>query len=390
MDFSRVKKCKSLGNRFVDWKNNVLLDVSFEGDEERYGAPYYFLHRADLVNLLFQTAKERRNINLVMGCKVIEYDFDTPSVKLASGEWVKGDLIVGCDGIKSAVRNQINGEGCEPIDTGDVAYRILVDARPLLEDPATRHLVTDPWAMHWIGPECHAVGYPLRGGELYNVIIDTTHATDLGEPIGQEEWKAGADNAALVERFRDWCEPVRKLCSLTGQYLKWKLADFDQLQRWTHPGGKAVLLGDACHPMMPYMAQGAAQATEDAATLAAAISQHNDLLAALETYQRQRAPRATYIARNTRILQQWWHLYDGPARDERDEMMRHDNEQNPMLWGCSERKDWLFGHDARILLPEGVTPHVPSLPPWPSKEANVYKIRGTNADDGNDKHMNRL
>ena len=238
-----------MGLRFFDWKNNNLLDIPFEGDEAKYGAPYYFLHRADLVNLLFNTAKERPNINLRMGCKVVSYDFETPSVTLAHGEQVKGDLIVCCDGIKSAVRAQINGSDCQPKDTGDVAYRILVDAKPLLDDPTTRHLVTDPWATHWIGPECHAVGYPLRGGELYNVIIDTTHATDLGEPIGENEWKSGADNAALVERFKDWCEPVRKLCSLTGQYLKWKLADFDQLDKWAHPSGKAVLLGDACHPV---------------------------------------------------------------------------------------------------------------------------------------------
>jgi salicylate hydroxylase len=120
VDFSRIKKCKSLGNRFVDWKNNTLLDVSFMGDEEKYRAPYYFLHRADLVNLLYTTAKERDNITIRMGSKVAEYDFHMPSVKLASGEWVEGDLIVCCDGIKSAVRDEINGEKCEPIDTGDV------------------------------------------------------------------------------------------------------------------------------------------------------------------------------------------------------------------------------------------------------------------------------
>jgi salicylate hydroxylase len=121
------------------------------------------------------------------------------------------------------------------------------------------------------------------------------------------------------------------------------------------------------------MAQGAAQATEDAATLAAAVSECASLSEALEIYQRQRLPRATYIARNTRILQQWWHLHDGPARELRDEMMRHDNEENPMLWGCSERKDWLFGQDARKLLTKGEKVVVPSLPPMPPEEARVYR-----------------
>lgn len=245
VDFSRIpKKCKSPGNRFLDWQGKVLLDVPFDGDELKYGAPYYFIHRADLIQLLVQTVKVKNNIELRMGSKVVDYDFDAPCVTLENGESVNTDLIVCCDGIKSSVRDEINGEPCDPIDTGDSAYRILVDAQPLLDNPSTRELVTDGWARHWMGPECHAVGYPLRSGELYNIIIDITHATDLGGPLGLDEWRSGADNSALVERFKDWCEPVRKLCGLTGQYLKWKLADFDQLKRWVHPSKKAVLLGD--------------------------------------------------------------------------------------------------------------------------------------------------
>lgn len=125
--------------------------------------------------------------------------------------------------------------------------------------------------------------------------------------------------------------------------------------------------------MMPYMAQGAAQATEDAAALAAAVSEFSSLAEALDTYQEQRLPRATYVARNTRVLQQWWHLYDSPARDERDALMRHNNVQNPMFWGFSERKDWLFGHDARKLLPKGTPVALPALPPMPPTDANVYR-----------------
>lgn len=251
VDFSKIKKVVSNGNRFVDWQNNQLLDVPFKGLEERYGAPYYMLHRADLLNLLVETVRSRNHVKLKTSCKVIDYDFEKPAVKLEDGTWLGADLVVVADGIKSAVRDIVNGEPCEPRDTGDVAYRILVDAKKVLEDPKTSHLVTDPWATHWIGPEAHAVGYPLRGGELYNIIIDTTHATDCGEPVGQDEWRSQANNDELIQRFQDWCYPVRKLCSLTGQYLKWKLADFDQLQSWVHPSNKVVLLGDACHPMMP-------------------------------------------------------------------------------------------------------------------------------------------
>ena len=99
-----------------------------------------------------------------------------------------------------------------------------------------------------MGPEGHAVGYPLRESELYNISMDLTHSSDIGDPLPNDEqvWKSARSNNELVERFRDWCPQVQKLCAMTGQYLKWKLADFDQLPRWTHPAGKVVLLGDAC------------------------------------------------------------------------------------------------------------------------------------------------
>lgn len=369
VDFSQVKKEVSLGNKFVDWRGNTLLECPFDNVQEKYGSPYYFLHRADLIKVLTTAVDSNKNINLRMNSKVDEYDFDVPEVKLASGERIKSDLIIVADGIKSAVRDIINGVPIEPQDTGDVAYRILVPVEPLLADPATAHLVKEPWATHWIGPEAHAVGYPLRGGELYNIIIDITHSTDVGKPVGENEWRSQTDNQELIKRFADWCEPVRKLCSLTGVYLKWKLADFEQLQRWVHPNGKVALLGDACHPMMPYMAQGAAQATEDAATLQAALRAHENLHDALLAYEKQRIPRAAYVAKNTRILQEWLHLYDGPERNHRDELMKHDDKRNPIFWAYGERKDWLFGHDAQVLAPEASRPELAGLP---VEDARIY------------------
>ena len=318
-----------------------------------------------------------------MNSRVASYDFDAPSVTLEAGEVLRGDLVVCADGIKSSVRDRINRSSLPPQDTGDVAYRILVPSGPLLSDPEMAPLVHEPWAIHWMGPEGHAVGYPLRGGELYNIIIDVTHASDLGEPLNDADgqvWKSARSNDELVKRFADWCPQVRKLCGMTGEYLKWKLADFDMLDHWVAESGKVCLLGDACHPMMPYMAQGAAQSTEDAAALAASLRAHATVPSALATYERVRKPRAAYIARNTRVLQEWLHLYDGPARDARDEAMKVDGETNPIFWGCTERKDWLFGVDVMELEEEAC----PSLPPMPPDEARVYEEkdpfrRGTRA-----------
>ncbi|KAJ9639233.1 hypothetical protein H2204_003844 [Knufia peltigerae] len=389
VDFDSIKKEISMGNLFADYRDKTLVEIPFHDVQRRYGAPYYFVHRADFIDALVKALdKYPDKIKLRMNTKVVEYDFDEPALKTADDVWYHGDLIICADGIKSAVRNEINGTRIDPVDTGDVAYRILVPAKPLLEDPLTSHLVDNPWAVHWMGPEGHAVGYPLRGGELYNIIIDITHSTDLGVPVGEDEWKSQADNTELVKRFEDWCYPVRKLCGLTGQYLKWKLADFDQLDRWVHPSGKVALLGDSSHPMMPYLAQGAAQATEDAATLQAALSHHQDVPGALRAYEKQRKPRAAYIAKNTRVIQEWLHLYDGPERDRRDELMKHDNPQNPIFWADTNRKDWLFGHDARKLLDDDggddAASKIPDLPPYPAREASVY----LNNDNGNKSHAN--
>jgi salicylate hydroxylase len=124
---------------------------------------------------------------------------------------------------------------------------------------------------------------------------------------------------------------------------------------------------------MPYMAQGAAQATEDAATLSAALREHADLKTALEAYQEQRLPRATHVAKNTRILQAWWHLYDGAEKDRRDELMRHDNLDNPIFWASSDRLDWLFGHDASKMATNGEL-KPPELASMPAAEELVYNI----------------
>ena len=124
--------------------------------------------------------------------------------------------------------------------------------------------------------------------------------------------------------------------------------------------------------MMPYMAHGAAQATEDAATLQAALAKFNTLPEALQAYEKQRLPRAAYVARNTRVLQEWLHLYDGEEKEKRDEMMRYDDSSNPIFWAETKRRDWLFGHDAQELAKNGYL-DIPDLPPLPSLEASVYR-----------------
>ena len=250
--------------------------------------------------------------------------------------------------------------------------------RRLLSDPELAPLMPSPRITSWAGPEIHFVGYPLRDGELYNMILCCSiKSTSHGKQMGEDDWLVTADNAELVKTFEGWCSPVEKLVALAGQipFLKWKLNDLRPLQRWVHPAGKVILLGDSCHPMLPYLAQGAAQATEDAGTLRAALAKYDSLPEALHAYERQRMARAAYVTANTRLHQEWLHLYDGPVRDERDHLMKIDDVGNPMLWGSTQRLDWLFGHDAEVLLAEGEEPEIPYLPPLPPRSASVYQAQ---------------
>lgn len=155
-------------------------------------------------------------------------------------------------------------------------------------------------------------------------------------------------------------------------FLKWKLADLSPLNRWVHLSGKVALLGDSAHLMLHYLAQGAAQATKNAGALRAALAHYASVPGALKAYEKQRKSRAENITANTRIHQEWLHIYDGPARDERDQRMQMDIPENPVFWAHSTRKDWLFGHDAEKLLREDEL-NVPALPPEPPLGVSVYK-----------------
>ncbi|GAW00934.1 hypothetical protein LENED_002493 [Lentinula edodes] len=436
VDFSLIKKDVSRGNRFVRWNDGkVLCEVAFggkengegEGMEARYGAPYHFVHRADLVEGLRRTAEElySSNITIHTSTRVISYDFHKPGVLTANGEEYTGDLIISADGIKSLARDAINGSPIVPVDTGDVAYRILVPGSALLQDPdpGIRGLVTERWATHWMGPEAHVVGYPLRGGELYNIIIDVTHRTDLGSPLGDADWGKSTDNTGLIERFTGWCPAVHRLCGVAGECVKWKLGELEEpLGRWVDESeGRVGVLGDAAHPMMPYLAQGAAQVMEDAAALRYALSYYlsspspsptslsSCIPSALHLYQSLRAPRASYITSNTQILQEWLHLHDGPAQEARDGVMsRGDTEENPIFWASAVRRDWLFGWEvgaqARALgvsyakeggegeeeeereegegKRKGVEMGIPKFPPLPPPEASVYPGKNLRAKLG--------
>ena len=241
-------------------------------------------------------------------------------------------------------RPLLTGQDDRPRDTGDVAYRITIPGEQLLEDPELKSLITRPANTQWCGPEAHFVAYPIREGELYNIVICAkSHESTSTD---QESWIMESNNEELMHRFGDWEPRIRKLCAMAKGFLKWKLFDLRVLNTWVHPSGKACLLGDAAHPMLPYLGQGAAQAAEDAAALRLCLAREVDLSAPLTKYQDIRLPRASVVQSKTREHQYILHIGDGEEQVKRDRLMAAGEEDSPIFWGCSDRRDWLFGHDA--------------------------------------------
>ncbi|KDR69830.1 hypothetical protein GALMADRAFT_214909 [Galerina marginata CBS 339.88] len=321
--------------------------------EKEYGAPYYVIHRADLHRILLDNA--RPYINLRLNSMITDIDPSAPSITLKSGEIIKADLVIGADGIHSRVRTTVVGALDKPMPTGDAAYRALIPTSALLRDADLKGFVDDG-ANIWMGPNRHIVAYPIRNKELYNVVMahPSTRTNEVTREVPCE---------VMRKDFVEFEPRIQKLLSLIDYTTVWALMDRRPLENWVHKDGKVCLLGDACHPMLPYRAQGAAMAVEDAAVLGNLlnrISKPQQLGPLLWAYQSIRYPRATAAQTESRMNQGIFHAPDGPEQEQRDASMREamaaalreengelgsDSIGSKNLWADKEVNDRTFGHD---------------------------------------------
>ena len=252
---------------------------------------------------------------------------DRPEVLFADGSRESADVVVGADGIHSVVRESLFGSE-HPRFTGHVAYRGLI--------PAARvaHLDIPRRCTVRLGPGAHVVHYYVGAGRLLNVV-----AVAEEDAWRRESWTDRADPAVLRARFHGWHPVVRDIVDALDAPLIWALFDRDPLPSWGR--GAVALLGDACHPMLPYGAQGYAQAVEDAAVLAACVADPagSPVPAALARYAALRRDRASRVQALSRGNGARFHLLDGPGQQIRDAVMASS-------FGLSPEIDWLYGHDA--------------------------------------------
>ncbi|MDP6345416.1 MAG: FAD-dependent monooxygenase [Alphaproteobacteria bacterium] len=320
-------------HQFKEWDSgeNVLSTPLMPMARDRFGAPYYHAHRADLIAALAGRLNPAR---LRLGAEVVAVGQDGAGVtaELAAGGRERGDVLIGADGIHSLVRNRVFNPG-RPRPSGYLAWRGVVPA------DAAADLDIGRYSFVVMGPRLSAVFYYISGGRLINWI-----AIGPAEDEKRESWSQTADGAELRAAFEGWYPQPRGLVELTEDVFVTALHDRDPLPNWVD--GRIAVMGDAAHAMLPYHAQGAVQGIEDAWVLARTLQLHgdDDPAAALRRYEALRKHRAQRLQQHSRNAERWYHLDDADEVAHRDARFRRHAEDNPD--GFTKQQVWLYAYDA--------------------------------------------
>jgi len=295
-----------------------------EAFRQRFGNPYAVIHRADVHMSLLEGAQASERVEVLTSTTVqrIEQDAEGVTVHDARGNTHRGIALIGADGVKSAVRRQYVGD--EARVSGHVVYRAVVDKKDFPVDLQWNA------ASIWVGPNCHLVHYPLRGGEQYNVVV-TFHSRE------KEEWSVREGSREEVQGyFEGICAKARQLIDLPKDWKRWATADREPIGQWTF--GRVALLGDAAHPTLQYLAQGACMAMEDAVTLGEALRVNgNDFGKAFERYQRSRVARTARVVLSAREMGRIFHA-KGVER-----LVRNDLWKGRTPERYYDAMEWLYG-----------------------------------------------
>ena len=291
---------------------------------KRFGNPYAVIHRVDVHMSLLEGAQETGKVEILTSTRAarIEQDAEGATIIDQNGKAHRGLALIGADGVKSMVRAQYVNDPARV--TGHVVYRAVVDKKDFPENLQWNA------ASIWVGPNCHLVHYPLRGGEQYNVVV-TFHSRK------QEEWGVTEGSKEEVQSyFQDICPKARQLIDLPKSWKRWATADREPIGRWSFD--RVTLLGDAAHPTTQYMAQGACMALEDAVTLGEALRKHdNDFAKAFDLYQRARVARTARIVLSGREMGRIYHS-KGVERLVRNDLWRG---RTPERY--YDAMEWLYG-----------------------------------------------
>ncbi|KAK5053696.1 hypothetical protein LTR84_001657 [Exophiala bonariae] len=297
----------------------------------KHQTPWFVIHRADYHKILLNRAKEL-GVHVLLGSKVDRIDFNTGEAYLDQAVVVKSDVIIGADGLWSTTRESMLGRSSAPVETGDLAYRATFTREQLegLDEPRITELCNEPGVTAWLGPGKHCVLYQVQGGEQINMVL--IRPDDLASGVRTEQ----GDIGEMKQTFEDWDGVLTKIISCIPTVLKWKLMHHGELDRWVK--GCVALLGDACHPTLPYQAQGAAMAVEDGAIIGQLlgrlnqnlrdgnINRHNlqgRITSVLQLYEHCQKKRTTINVQGALNNRHFYHMSDGEEQRLRDHLLAH-------------------------------------------------------------------
>jgi salicylate hydroxylase len=314
------------GWEFRRWADGSVLFAQQLGEAcaRRYGEYTWTMHRSDLLEVL-RSAIPDEAIELGRRCIGVTQDADGVTLTFGSGSPVRADVVVAADGIHSVLREHVTTASL-PRESGLCAWRSLVPAE------AAPAFARRPVQTLWLGYRRHLVHYPVCGERLVNIV-----AFSPARPGEVESWSAVGRVEDLAAEFGGWDRRLGQLIAAAGHVGRWSVLDRAPLPRWVR--GRIALLGDAAHPMLPFYAQGAGQAIEDAAALAVCLAARPwDPPAALARYEQVRLPRATRVQEASRGRISHHHLPDGPEQLARDAAFAG---EDPL-----SHNDWIYAYDA--------------------------------------------
>jgi len=310
----------------------LLTRLTLEDAEQRWGAPYYVALRSDLQRALIEAVAASSDIRLLTGTDVAGFAAKPDGVTIAAKQGMatssfEGDCLIGADGMRSFVRQRLFSLAQSGLRfSGKEAWRALVPADCVTPD------LLHPETNLWLGPDAHVVHYPVRGGSLINIAIILGKAAI--PQTKADGWTNTGDPRFIAARFAKWHTLLRRLIAAAPDWQTWPLYELDPLPAWTT--GRIALLGDAAHPMLPFLAQGAAQTIEDAAALGHALEHETTIESAFAAYVKKRRNHTAKVQMASHQQGVIYHLA-GPAAFARDIAIQALGPKHMLA-----RNDWIY------------------------------------------------
>lgn len=326
-----------------------------------YGFPHCNGHRSSLAGGMYDACKKESAITFHFATALLSVESFAPKPKFVlqprDGESyaVESDVLIACDGIKSIIRAQllesIGAVGGEE-DTGQAAYRIMLKREQIADDPELLALLDSDEVIRWIGEKRHIIAYPVSSHTIYN--LSTTQPDSNFAVATNATYTTKGSKKAMLDVFHDFCPLVHRMLNLVpdGEVCEWRLRMHKPLPTWVHTDGPVALLGDACHPTLPHLSQGAAMAIEDGSVVAEVLARAPDtspatLRRCLKAYELSRRDWTSQLVNMAFLSGKQLHLGEGKAKEERDRMFAESKQTGavPDKWASPDVQKMIYTND---------------------------------------------